>query len=190
MREGRHPVVSVGVPVFNGERHLRAALDSMLGQTLGDLELIISDNASTDSTRDICEEYVRRDDRVRYHRQATNLGVAGNWNFVAQNGRGRYFKWASANDTCEPSMLARCTEVLDQDPSVALCYGRTRLIDDAGATIEFYKDDLAVTAERASDRFRTLKSKLAMNNALSGLIRMATLRNTRLVRPYVGGDIP
>jgi glycosyltransferase involved in cell wall biosynthesis len=184
------PTVSIGVPAYNGERHLRAAIESLLGQTFEDFELIISDNASIDSTRDICEEFSRRDARVRYHRQPTNIGVARNWNFVARAGRGRYFKWASANDTCEPSMLAQCVKVLDEIPSAVLCYGRTRLIDDAGAIIELYKDDLAVTEDRASYRFRTLTYKLALNNAQSGLIRMNTLRHTRLVRPYIGGDLP
>jgi len=116
--------------------------------------------------------------------------VARNWNFVARAARGRYFKWASSTDTCEPSMLAQYVKVLEQNPSAVLCYGRTRLIDDAGATIELYKDDLAVMGERATDRFRTLKFKLALNNAQSGLIRMATLRRTRLVRPYIAGDLP
>ncbi|MGH8642312.1 MAG: glycosyltransferase family 2 protein [Burkholderiales bacterium] len=184
------PKVSIGVPVYNGERHVRAALESLLRQTLGDLELIISDNASTDSTRDICEEYVRRDSRVRYHRQSENIGVARNWNFVARAGRGRYFKWASANDTCEPSMLALCAQVLDEDPGTVLCYGRTRLMDDAGATIEHYEKDLAITEDHARERFRTLMSKLALNNAQSGLIRMDTLQHTRLVRTYIGGDLP
>jgi len=184
------PTVSIGVPVYNGERHLRAAIESLLGQTFGDFELIISDNASIDSTREICEEFVRRDARVRYHRQSTNIGVARNWNFVARTGCGRYFKWASSSDTCEPSMLAQCVKVLEENPNAVLCYGRTRLIDDAGATIELYTDDLAVMEERAGDRFRTLKFKLALNNAQSGLIRMATLRRTRLVRSYIGGDLP
>ena len=184
------PTVSIGVPVFNGERHLRSAIESLLGQSFGDFELIISDNASVDSTRDLCEEYVRRDSRVRYHRQSTNIGVARNWNFVARAGRGRYFKWASSNDTCEPSMLAQCVKALEENPGVALCYGRTRLIDDGGGTIELYKDDLEIMEERASDRFRTLKFKLALNNAQSGLIRMAALRRSGLVRTYIAGDLP
>ena len=184
------PTVSIGVPVYNGERHLRAAIESLLGQTFGDFELIISDNASIDSTRELCEDFLRRDARVRYHRQSTNIGVARNWNFVARSGRGRYFKWASSNDTCEPSMLAQCVKVLEENPSAVLCYGKTRLVDDAGATIELYKDDLAVMEERAGDRFRTLKFKLALNNAQSGLIRTATLRRTRMVRSYIGGDLP
>lgn len=186
----RTPTVSIGLPVYNGERHLRATFESLLRQTFEDFELIVSDNASTDATREICEEFLRRDARVRYHRQAANIGVARNWNFVARTGRGRYFKWASANDICEPSMLAQYAGALDQNPDAALCYARTRLIDDAGATIELYKNDLAVIEDRASDRFRTLTLKLALNNAQSGLIRMAALRRTRLVRPYIAGDLP
>ena len=184
------PKVSIGVPVYNGERHLRSAIESLLGQTFADFELIISDNASTDSTRDICEEYLRRDTRVRYHRQLENVGVARNWNFVARAGRGQYFKWASANDTCEPPMLALCVKVLDDNSTTVLCHGKTRLIDDTGATVEHYQKDLAILEDHARERFRTLIVKLAMNNAQAGLIRMATLQQTRLVRAYIGGDIP
>ena len=186
---GEDPKVSIGVPVYNGERHLRAAVESLLRQTLGDFELIISDNASTDSTREICEEYCGRDTRIRYIRQARNVGVARNWNIVAQAARGRYFKWASANDTCEPFMLAQCVRVLDEHPGVSICYGRTRLIDNAGATVDLYEDDLALMEEGPSERFRTMLLKLAMNNAQSGVIRMEALKRSSLVRTYIAGDL-
>src|SRR5688572_28337892 len=95
------PLVSIGLPVYNGERFLSEALDSLLGQTLADFELIVSDNASTDRTAEICLAYAARDARVRYVRQQTNIGAIRNWNFVARQARGQYFKWASANDFCD-----------------------------------------------------------------------------------------
>ena len=73
------PRVSIGMPVWNGGRYIRAGLESLLGQTFGDLELIISDNASTDATQAICEEYAKRDSRVRYHRNARNIGLQANF---------------------------------------------------------------------------------------------------------------
>jgi glycosyltransferase involved in cell wall biosynthesis len=83
------PTVSFGVPVYNGHRHLRETLDSLLAQTYSDFELIISDNASTDATPDICQEYASRDSRIQYHRQTENVGAPENWNFVARKARGR-----------------------------------------------------------------------------------------------------
>ena len=113
---GREPLVSIGVFVYNGERFLAQQLDSLLGQTLRDFELIISDNASTDRTAEICREYEARDARVRYIRQPANIGAPRNWNFVAHQARGQYFLGASANDFYDARMLEKCVAALAADP--------------------------------------------------------------------------
>src|SRR5215469_10412951 len=87
------PLVSVGVPVFNGEAFLEDAIRSALAQTLGDLELILCDNASSDRTAEICRDYAAHDPRVRCFRNPHNLGAAANYNLVFSHARGRYFKW-------------------------------------------------------------------------------------------------
>lgn len=92
------PKVSIGMPVYNGEQLLRGALDSLLGQTFSDFELIISDNASTDGTEQICREYAARDQRIRYVRQPTNLGAFGNFKFVFDESQREYFMWAACDD--------------------------------------------------------------------------------------------
>jgi glycosyltransferase involved in cell wall biosynthesis len=182
--------IGVGMPVYNGQKYLREAVDSILGQTFSDFELLISDNASTDATRDICEEYSGRDSRIRYVRQDVNIGGSRNWNFVAESSRGKYFKWASANDVCHPEMLARCKEILDLRPDVVLCYPRTRMIDDAGAVIEDYVDSLHLQEESPCERFVNLLLRIQWNNAQNGLIRKDILRRTALEGIYTGGDIP
>lgn len=181
------PIVSIGVPVYNGERHLRAALDSLLSQSGADVELIISDNASTDATWEICTEYARRDGRVRTFRQQANRGVAANWNFVALQARGRYFKWASASDVCAPTMIARCLKAMD-DPGVALAFGRTCFIDDAGTEVGVFDKDLVVDDARPGDRFGRVCQRLSINNGLNGLIRLDALLKTRLHRAYPHSD--
>ena len=183
------PVVSVGMPVYNGEAHLREALDSILGQTFIDFELIIADNASTDSTPEICNEYARRDPRIRYFRHPSNLGAPRNYSFLVGPARGRYFKWASGNDICDQSMLERCVRVLDEDPTAVVAYGTTHLIDEHGKHLEHYTKDLALLDPLGSRRYRTLRQKLALNNAQNGVIRMEALRRTRLVGPYAGSDL-
>ena len=100
-----HPRVSIGLPVYNGELFLENALDSILSQTYSDFELIISDNASDDKTEEICRSYAARDKRVRYSRNAHNLGAAPNYNRVYHLARGRYFKWASHDDVLAPEFL-------------------------------------------------------------------------------------
>ncbi|HTT66619.1 MAG TPA: glycosyltransferase family 2 protein [Gemmatimonadales bacterium] len=184
-----HPLVSVGVPVYNAERFLARALDSLLGQTLSDFELIISDNASADGTAGICEQYARADRRVRYVRQARNIGAARNWNVVAREARGVFFKWASGNDTCAPTMLEQCVRALQADPGVVLCYGRTELVDERDQPIERYAGDLAFEEERAAERFERVCSEMALNNAQCGVMRRDALRRTALDRPFAAGDV-
>ena len=99
--------VSVGLPVYNGERYLNEALDSILRQTFEDFELIISDNASSDRTEEICEEYARNDKRIRYSRSSENLGVAWNFNRVAGLSTSEYFRWATADDLWRPKIFRR-----------------------------------------------------------------------------------
>jgi glycosyltransferase involved in cell wall biosynthesis len=183
------PLVSIGLPVFNGEVHLGEAIESLLGQTLGDFELIIADNASTDGTRGICEGFAHRDPRVRYVRQTRNIGAPANWNFVARQARGRFFKWASASDRCAPTLLERCVGTLQADESAALCFGHTEYIDELGQPLELPTNYVEALADRPSDRFIHVCRNLARNDEQYGVIRTAALHRTKLERPYPHGDL-
>lgn len=185
----RPPRVSVGMPVYNGERYIREALDSILGQTFTDFELIISDNSSTDRTGAICREYAERDTRISYLRQDHNLGLVANYNRVFEAAQGEYFKWASSNDVCEPTMLARCVEMLDADPEMVLCYPRTTLFDEISGTEAEYHDGLTLTSESPCERVKALISALRLNNAMNGLIRISALRRTDLIADFVASDV-
>jgi glycosyltransferase involved in cell wall biosynthesis len=92
------PMVSIGMPIFNSEATLRLAIDSILKQSYTEFELIISDNCSTDSTSEICREYEKIDSRIFYIRQAENIGATKNFEFVFNQGRGKYFLWAAGDD--------------------------------------------------------------------------------------------
>lgn len=183
------PLVTIGVPVYNGARFLSQALDSLLGQSASDFEMIISDNASTDGTEAICRAYAAKDARVLYVRQPVNIGAPNNWTFVAKQARGKYFKWATGNDFCPPDMVEKCVAVMEADPRVVLCYGKTCLIDEETGRRDEYTRDIAVLEDLPHERFRTLYRTLALNNAQCGLIRADALRRTRYDRPYPGGDV-
>ena len=130
------PRVSVGMPVYNGERFLGEALDSLLSQTFKDFELVISDNASTDTTEEICREYARRDSRIRYFRSEENQGAAWNFNQVFALSSGAYFKWFAHDDVLAPSYLERCVELLDSsDPSVVLVYPQRIVMTNDGRVL-------------------------------------------------------
>lgn len=183
------PDVTIGLPAYNDPVHIVSALDSLLGQSFGDFELLISDNASTDETAEICRNYAARDPRIRYVRQAQNLGATANWNFVARHCRTPFFKWAASNDLCPPRMLEKCVAVLRAAPDVALCYGNTMLIDDKGASLGEHTSDPEILDRSPSVRFIRVINELVWNNAQSGLIRTSSLLKTRLDRDYIDGDM-
>lgn len=185
----RSPTVSVGLPVHNGGRFLAQALDSILGQSLQDIEVIISDNASTDDSAAICRAYSSRDPRIRYIHQVKNLGAARNWNFVAEQAQGKYFKWSSANDFCAKTMLEKCVAAMEADPSIVLCHGKTCLVEEETNAQMEYDRDIALTDASPIERFKTLCLKLALNNAQNGIIRHDALKRTRLEGLYPHGDL-
>lgn len=124
--------VSIGLPVYNGAHLLRRALDSLLGQDFGDFELIISDNASTDDTRDICEDYARRDRRIRYSRNARNLGVMPNFHCVRGLASADYFMWASHDDVWSANYVGALARRLDANESAVLSAGCTQYVTESG----------------------------------------------------------
>lgn len=181
------PRVSIGMPVRNGERFLRQSLDSILAQTFEDFELVISDNASCDRTRDICCEYANKDGRIRYVRNEANLGASENYNRVFQLSSGQYFRWAAGDDLFAPTSLERCVAVLERNNEVVLCYPQTTLVDENGEAIKDYKDGLDLRSAYVCERFRQAL-KVGMVNAIYGLMRSDVLKKTALIGRYPGAD--
>jgi len=177
------------MPVFNGEKYIVEAIDSMLGQSYSDFELIISDNASDDRTPEICQEFARKDPRIRYLRQPLNVGAPRNFNFVFHQARGQYFKWAAANDVCDRDLVSVCKKVLDERPEVVLCFGKTMAIDHGGRILSPVEDDLVIEDSRPSRRFRHVVDHSHYNNVHAGLFRSDSLRKTMLEKPYPSGDL-
>lgn len=181
------PTVSVGLPVYNGEAYLRQVLDSVLAQTFGDFELVISDNASTDGTEKICREYAATDPRIRYHRQPRNRGVTWNFRQVALLSSGQYFLWTSHDDLLASNYIERCVEVLDRDPSVVLCYSNAIYMDEAGNRFE-PKQQLEFDQPSPHQRFRRLIGLSHSCVALFGVIRLDVLKTTSIHGDFSDGD--
>jgi glycosyltransferase involved in cell wall biosynthesis len=150
------PRLSVGLPVYNGERYLGEALDSLLGQTFHDFELIVSDNASTDGTADICLRYAEKDSRIRYVRQSRNIGLVANHDFVVEEARGELFKCAAYDDLYGRELLERCVEALDRDPDALLAHSWSAMIDASGTVLGTFGQGVAMDSLRAPDRFRNV----------------------------------
>jgi glycosyltransferase involved in cell wall biosynthesis len=189
--------VSIGLPVYNGERFIAEAIECALGQTYRDIELVICDNASTDGTRAICESYAASDERVRYHRNAENLGAARNFSRTFELARGELFKWLPADDLMAPDCIERCVAALNATPAGVLAYTQACGIDETGRRLQRSVHPVALEEQGdAVERFRRFREEHDFRHGVRawpmlyvfGLIRSSVLRETGLIAPYVNSD--
>lgn len=173
------PIVTVGMPVYNGEQHLAKAIESILEQDFQDFEFLISDNGSDDATPDICIHYERTDDRIKYYRYPKNSGSYRNFRRLVEASSGKYFMWASADDLREKTMITDCLPVLEEDPSVVICYPQAKSIDENGRFLGFAKDYVKADQKNPKERFSSIIWKLCICNVLYGLIRADALHQVR-----------
>jgi glycosyltransferase involved in cell wall biosynthesis len=183
------PRVSVAIPVYNGENYLAQAIDSILVQTFTDFELIISDNASTDHTEEISREFMRKDARIRYFRNAQNLGAAPNFNRCIYLAVGKYFKWAAHDDVCLPNYLKLCVDLLDSDDSIVLCHTASRFIDARGAEFRDYTlEDNRFASFDPIERFHNTIDQEHWCISVFGLMRRDVLVNSVKIASNIGSD--
>jgi glycosyltransferase involved in cell wall biosynthesis len=178
------------MPVFNGEKYLREALNSILSQTYQDFELVISDNASIDRTQRICQEYAEKDNRIKYYRNERNFGGAWNFNRTFKLSSGVYFKWAAHDDLIAPDFLQKCVGVLDNDPSIVLCHSKTCRIDENGILSGNYDDCTLhnIASWKPHERFADMISWRNVCWAMMGVCRSSILKKTRLLGRYIFAD--
>ena len=188
------PKVTVGIPVYNGENFIEETIKSLLSQTFQDFELLISDNASTDATEQICRSYAAQDSRVRYYRNEQNLGLSRNFNRIFQLAAGQYVKLTSSDDICAPELLERCVDFLDHNPSVAVCYTRIQIIDGDGKVLSVGDSDvnaLEASSSSPSERFYELirhSNHHHQGIEIYSLIRKDALEQTPLFGYYAHAD--
>ena len=180
------PKVSIGLPVYNGEPFLVETLNSILAQTFADFELIICDNASEDGTQALCEQYAKRDVRIKYHRQPRNLGAQANYDMSFEKARGTYFKWAAHDDLLAPTFLEECVSALDADPGCVLAHPLTVIIDHNG------REEWCFVSPRgleSDDPLERLATRFGGNfNAIFGLMRPEVMATTRLHGDFAYSD--
>jgi len=179
---------------------MRRAIDSILAQTYTDIELLISDNCSTDETADICREYARTDPRVVYTRTDRNLGAAGNYTRLARLARGEYFKWISHDDWMAPAFVEACLSVAEGRPDIITVAPVVEIVDGNGVVVQSaasYTGRAQWSADRL-EQYREMMEELAYCETHGdgllmivyeyGFHRTALLRKTRLVMPFISSD--
>jgi glycosyltransferase involved in cell wall biosynthesis len=177
------------MPVYNGAEYVREAIDSILAQTMTDLELVICDNASTDATPAICRAYEARDPRVRYFLNDRNLGAHPNYNRTFRESSGEYFKWAAHDDVLKPGFLAACVSALEARPEAVLAQTLIEYVDGDGRPIGAY--DSALRAAAGPDPVRRFAAAVLEPHPayeVMGLFRRSVLEDSILLRSFHGAD--
>jgi glycosyltransferase involved in cell wall biosynthesis len=197
--------LSIGLPVYNGERYLAEAFGCFLAQTFQDFEIVVSDNASTDRTAEICRSFAERDPRIRYYRNEKNLGAIPNFNRVFELSRLPLFKWAAHDDLYHPRYIETCIRILDENPDVILAHSKTTFVDDRGESFPVdpttgnYVDPLTGAVQTADGpfiadspvailRFWQVLSRARWGTHMFGIVRREMLQKTCLVSDFSGGD--
>ena len=153
------PLLSIGLFLYNGDRFLEAAIESILNQTFRDFELIISDNCSTDRSEEICRRFAAQDSRIRYYRAEHNMGAGWNLRNVYFKATGKYFKWAAHDDMIQPDFLRLCIDALEADDSLVVAHTLTRCIDERGQFVESNDERLRTSSLDPVVRARDLLLK-------------------------------
>ena len=197
--------ISIGLPVYNGEKFIHKSIESILSQTLHNFELIISDNASTDKTSLICKEFASKDNRIRYFRHERNMGVFWNFNFVLEKAKNDYFIWAAVDDIWSKEFLGKLVPILQNFPNVVCSASkanthRTQAYDIKDNSIDMFfrkliwklrhslKHSTIITINGSYEhKVRTFLKKSSMQT-MYGLFRTETLRRSMITQSIIGID--
>lgn len=178
-------LVHIGMPVFNGEENIENALYSLLNQTYNNIRVLISDNASTDDTRHICERICAEDERVSYVRQPVNLGPTANFNAVLDLAQGDYFMWLGHDDWLSERFIEVCVETLEKSPDVSIACGDTVYFQDGKES--FRGVVMQLPQESPQERVAAYFSQVSENGTFYGLMRREQLADIRMDN-VMGGD--
>lgn len=185
--------MSIGLPTYNGARFLRESLDCLLGQDFEDLEVLISDNASTDDTPAIAAEYAQRDARVRVVRQPTNIGATANFTYVLRETRGALFMWAADDDRWELDYVSSCLTALEANPAAVIAASSVRFIEgESEEPVEDRSPELWDNPDLSSPDPAKRVARLMSRRGwylVYGLIRREALEATRPITPAYGWDV-
>lgn len=180
------PLVTIGVPVFNESRFLTQTLDSLLAQDYKNIEIIISDNHSTDETESICQAYNLEHKHISYHRFDENHGPTKNFEYVLNHANGEYFMWAAGHDLWSSNYITACVQILDSHPKAVIAYGASRWINKNS---EIFEREYGWTDTRGMDIIARYFTIFWGNmHPILGVIRKRALQDCP-INHTVGADL-
>lgn len=194
----------LGLTVYNGERYVAEAIECALAQSFGDFDMVISDNASTDASEEICRHFAKQDRRIRYLRNDTNIGAGPNFNRAFAACRSPFYKWMAHDDLMAPTFLEECMAMMRADDGVVLVHSDLTLIDDDGLPLIEKPNGKVVDRHGnrhhnreprhlgegtdTAQRFDEVMRRMNWCTALFGVVRSDALRRTRLLGSYYEAD--
>lgn len=184
----REPLVSIAIPVRDGENFLAPALESLQTQTYEHWEALVSDNASTDATGSIARAFAAQDHRIRYVRHDHDLGAAPNYNHGFRHTTGEYFKWLAHDDVCRPGFLEAAVEALERHPAAVLVTSWSETIDEEGNGLGVCEPHHGLEGATAIERCRAIIDADRIDEPVFGLMRRTAVEGTRLHGSYTGSD--
>ncbi len=185
------PLVTIGIPVYNGEKYLREALDSVVKQDYQNLEIIIADNSSTDSTQSICQEYTELYTQIIYHRQSENIGAVANFNYLVKIANGSLFCWLANDDFLAPTYISSCVSKLDLHPQAIACCSEINFINEDGGLRASWTNcysNIDGLGKDIIERTREVTSKVGWY-AVYSVFRTEVLRQSSLCQPKYACDV-
>jgi glycosyltransferase involved in cell wall biosynthesis len=182
------PLVTIGVPAYNEEKHIREAVESLLKQTYPNIRIIVADNGSTDATGDICRDMAASDPRVMHVRHPRNIGQNANFNYLPRIAEGTYFAWASAHDFVDADFIEKCVAALEANPDAVLATMRTVYLDEHGnKTGTKKRTPFDIRGMTPGKRFRTTMWRVDCNNVY-GMWRLQAMRESHLFQQIPAPD--
>jgi glycosyltransferase involved in cell wall biosynthesis len=181
------PLVTIGMPIYNEERFLEQALDSLRAQNYENIQILISDNASSDGSGDIGTRAAKVDARIKYFRASENIGVAANFRRVVEMAEGKYFMWAAGHDEWSEDLITESVAMLESENSASIAFATSYWIDEAGERDDRDTDYPDTRAKSIFGRFFTVF--WGNMHPVLGLIRVDSLRRTRSIQNFAGADL-
>lgn len=177
------PLVSIGMPLYNADKYLEKALESLLAQDFVDFQILISDNASTDKTREICERFSRRDERIRYHCNEKNMGILYNFSHVLEMADTEFFMWAAYDDLWDRRFLSSMVTLLQNNKDAVIAFPAAVIFDDSNPELPDHphlRDYPLMFQFSSKNRFERLRIYLEADdgktNLCYGLIRTQLIK--------------